>query len=84
MEKSTGRNFKQGKREAQGRTSGKGPQKRSWPVALAWAAAFVGGAIALGAVINPLFGRFVHWDWMAGLAPTILVLAALALRRRWV
>lgn len=42
------------------------------------------GSVALSAAINPLFGRFVHWDWMAILAPTIFVLVVTALRRRWV
>ena len=58
--------------------------KRSWPVALLWASVLVGGAVILSAVVNPLFGRFVHWDWMAGLAPTLFILLALSLRRRWV
>ena len=58
--------------------------KRSWPVAVAWAGTFVGAAVILSAVVNPLFGRVVHWDWMAGLAPTLFVLLALSLRRRWV
>ena len=57
--------------------------KRSWPVSLGWAVALVGTAVAFSAVVNPLFGRSVHWDWMAGLAPTLFVLLTLALRRRW-
>ncbi len=57
---------------------------RSWPVSLAWAGALVGVAIVLSAVVNPLFGRYVHWDWMAGLAPTLFVVITLSLRRRWV
>ena len=57
---------------------------RSWPVALAGAGALVGGAIILSAVVNPLFGRYVHWDWMAGLAPTLFVVIAISFRRRWV
>ena len=35
-------------------------------------------------VVNPLFVRYVHWDWMAGLAPALYVIAVIALRRRWV
>ncbi len=58
--------------------------KRSWPVAMVWAALLVGAAVFLSAVVNPLFGRFVHWDWMAGLAPFLFVLLTLSLRRRWV
>ena len=57
---------------------------RSWVVSASWAAVFVGVGIALSATINPLFGRYVHWDWMAGLAPTLFALATVALRRRWV
>ena len=60
------------------------PVNRSWPVALIGAGALVGAAIFLSAVVNPLFGRFVHWDWMAALAPPLFVLIALSLRRRWV
>ena len=58
--------------------------KRSWPVALVWAGVLVGAAVILSAVVNPLFGRLVHWDWMAALAPTLFVLFTLSLRRRWV
>ncbi|MCI0782067.1 MAG: hypothetical protein J4N93_12295, partial [Chloroflexi bacterium] len=57
--------------------------RRSWPVALGWAGALVGVAVILSAVVNPLFGRYVHWDWMAGLAPTLFVFLTLSLRRRW-
>ncbi len=63
---------------------GKQPANRSWSVALLWAGALVGGSIILSAVVNPLFGRYVHWDWMAVLAPTLFVLITLSLRRRWV
>ncbi len=61
-----------------------GAIQRSWLVSLAVAAAVVGAAIVVSAVVNPLFGRYVHWDWMAGLAPTLYVIAVVALRRRWV
>ena len=44
----------------------------------------VGAAIGISAVVKPLFGRYVHCDWMAGLAPTLYVIAAIALWRRWV
>ena len=57
---------------------------RSWPVSALWAGVFVGAGILLSATINSLFGRYMHWDWMAGLAPTLFVLATVALRRRWV
>jgi hypothetical protein len=57
---------------------------RTWAVSLFWAALLVGVAIVASATINPLFGRFVHWDWMAGVAPVGFVTMALAFRRRWV
>ena len=69
--------------KSEGAKPGKARLKRSWPVALAWAGALVGGAVILSAVVNPLFGRYVHWDWMAGLAPTLFVFLTLAFRRRW-
>ena len=53
-------------------------------MSLTWAAVIVGIAILLSATVNPQLGRAVHWDWMAGLAPTLFVAMALALRRRWV
>ena len=61
-----------------------GQAKRSWVVSLGLAAALVGVGVALSAVVNPVFGRYVHWDWMAGVAPAMLLLLAVALRRRWV
>ncbi len=57
---------------------------RSWGISLGWAVVLVGTGIGLSAIINPLLGRYVHWDWMAVLAPTLLVALAIALRRRWV
>ncbi len=57
---------------------------RTWAFSLFWAALLVGVAIVASATINPLFGRFVHWDWMAGIAPVGFVTMALAFRRRWV
>ena len=53
-------------------------------MALAVAGALVGAAIVLSAVVNPLFGRFVHRDWMAVLAPTLFGFFSLSLRHRWV
>ena len=60
------------------------PGSRTWTFSLFWAALVVGVAIVASATINPLFGRFVHWDWMAGVAPVGFVTMALAFRRRWV
>ena len=57
---------------------------RSWVVAIPVAAVLVGVGIFLSAVINPLFGRYVHWDWMAVLAPVLFIVAVAAVRRRWV
>ncbi len=67
----------------EGANPGKARLERSWPVVLAWAGALVGGTVILSAVVNPLFGRYVHWDWMAGLAPVLFVVLAVSLRRRW-
>ena len=60
------------------------PARRGWGVSPGWPVVFVGTGIGLSAVINPLLGRYVHWDWMAVLAPTLLVILAIALRRRWI
>ena len=61
-----------------------GKVKRGWLTSLGTALAIVGVGVALSAVVNPLLGRYVHWDWMAAVAPTALVLLTIALRRRWV
>ena len=58
--------------------------RRGWVVSLALAAVIVAVGIGLSAVINPLLGRYVHWDWVAVLAPTLLIALAIALRHRWV
>ena len=59
-------------------------QPRGWAFSVVWAFVLVGVSIAISASVNPLFGRAVHWDWMAVLAPTLLVGLILAFRRRWV
>jgi hypothetical protein len=51
---------------------------------LSWATAIVGVSIIASATINPLFGRYVHWDWMAGIAPAGFIAMAMAFRRGWV
>ena len=60
-----------------------GEARRSWRFSLAGAALIVGLSIVISATVNPLFGRYVHWDWMAGLAPTVFVVLAVGFRRRW-
>ena len=57
---------------------------RSWQVSLLWAAVIVSIGIVASATINPLFGRFVHWDWMAVVAPAGFIALTLAFRKRWV
>jgi len=71
------------RREAPAKAS-QGPVPRSWRASVLWGTAVVGLAIIASATINPLFGRFVHWDWMAGVAPVALATLTLAVRRRWV
>ena len=83
MKKPVRSNGAAGGSKTKGVRPGKEPGKRSWPVALIWAAVLVGGSVILSAVVNPLFGRSVHWDWMAVLAPTLFVLLTFSLRRRW-
>jgi hypothetical protein len=58
-------------------------EKRSWPLSVAASVAVVGVGIAISATVNPLFDRAVHWDWMAVLAPVLLIGLAVALRNRW-
>lgn len=57
--------------------------RRGWGASLGLAVVFVATVIGLSAVLNPLLGRHVHWDWVAGLAPMLLFILAIALRRRW-
>lgn len=71
-----------GRRASVERSRGAGT--RGWRTSLAVAAAVVGVSILFSAAVNPLFGRAVHWDWMAGLAPTLFVVLTVALRRRWI
>ena len=61
-----------------------GPTIRRWRTSIVWAAILVGAAVAISATVNPLLDRAVHWDWMAGLAPTLFIVLAVAIRRRWV
>ena len=59
------------------------PEKRGWAWSVAVSFAVVGVGIAISATVNPLFDRAVHWDWMAVLAPALLIGLAVALRNRW-
>ncbi len=70
-------------------SSGKPPrrrvqERRGWAMSAGFAAAVVASSIVVSATVNPIFGRSVHWDWMAVVAPTLLVILVVALRRRWV
>ena len=58
--------------------------KRSWLTSLVTAAIVVAFAVAVSAVVSPLLGRTVHWDWMAELAPVVFAAAAFSVRNRWV
>ena len=64
--------------------SGIGSERRGWPVSIVWAVVLVGISVPVSASVNPLFGRNVHWDWMAVLAPSLFILLVFGLRRRWV
>ena len=65
------------------RSGGQAPAPRSWVHSMFWAALVVGVGIVISATINPLFDRSVHWDWMAGVAPTGFAALTIAVRRRW-
>ena len=76
--------------QAQEEETGAGPErpadrgKRSWLAAIAISVPVLAAVIAVSATVNPLIGRAVHWDWVAVGAPVLLVVMAVALRRRWV
>ena len=59
---------KQGKGKVEADVVAPATGSRSWAFSLLWAAVVVSVAIVASATINPLFGRFVHWDWMAGMS----------------
>ena len=73
------------KREKSSPTSGdrQALAKRSWAWSVAMSVGVVGVGIVVSATVNPLFDRAVHWDWMAVLAPAMLIGLAVALRNRW-
>ncbi len=56
---------------------------RSWSTSVVVAAATLALMILLSATINPLLGRYVHWNWVAVGAPIVFILLTVVLRRRW-
>ena len=75
---------KRDRRRSRHQAKGQTAAVRSWTYSLFWAAALMSIGIVLSTTINPLFGRSVHWDWMAGIAPTGFASLAMAFRKRWV
>ena len=71
------------KRRSGGARAARAPD-RTWTRAALVALALVGVATAASAVINPLLGRVVHWNIMAVLMPTLLVLFTVLLKKRLV
>ena len=72
-----------GKKARSAAGGGQTLEKRSWAWSVAASVVVVGVGIAISATVNPLFDRAVHWDWMAVLAPALLVGLTVALRNRW-
>lgn len=72
-----------GKKGSSGSDDRQAVVKRSWARSVAISVAVVGVGIAISATVNPMFDRAVHWDWMAVLAPALLIGLAVALRNRW-
>ena len=62
---------------------GQRPDPRTWSFSIVYSAIIVAISIVASATINPLFGRSVHWDWVAVIVPVSLILMTLAFRRRW-
>lgn len=61
-----------------------GLPRRSWAVSVIVAAVVLAVTLTLSATINPLFGRAVHWDWVAFIAPVAFIGVLLSTRNRWV
>ena len=59
-------------------------QPRNWPQTALLAAIAVGLTLAVSATVNPLLGRSIHWDWVAGIAPVSFGALVYIFRRRWV
>ncbi len=60
-----------------------GVEPRSWVISVIVAAVILAITLTLSATINPLFGRAVHWDWVAGIAPVAFLAVLLSTRNRW-
>ena len=60
-----------------------GVEPRSWVISVVVAAVILAITLTLSATINPLFGRAVHWDWVAGIAPVAFLAVLLSTRKRW-
>ena len=56
---------------------------RTWSSAILAAAAVVAIATVASALINPVLGRVVHWNIVVVLMPSLFVLFAVAIKRRW-
>ena len=56
---------------------------RSWLTSTLVAATSLALMILLSATINPLLGRYVHWNWVAVGAPILFILLTVSLHRRW-
>ncbi len=67
---------------ARNRESGGG--LRPWTSSFGLALLIVVVGVALSSAVNPILGRTIHWDWTAALSSVLLVVLAVAVRRRWV
>ena len=68
--------------ETKGQVEGIAP--RNWVFSTLVAAVVIGLSVLLSATVNPMFGRSVHLDWMAVVAPASFIFLLLSVRRRWV
>lgn len=62
-----------------------GPRgKRPWLPSTGGALLMVALLIAISVLVNPLLGRYIHWQRIDFGAPVVFLGLTLALRRRWV
>ena len=59
------------------------PTQRPWTWSIAVATLVVAALIILSALVNPLLGRYVHWDRIFIGGPVALLVLSMGLRRRW-